>query len=87
MLDKFKQGLTKTARMLNTDIRDLFKTGGRLVDHAFLDELFATLIKTDVGVEAAQQMIEQIREKFGARVVMMEEVLQAIKEQLRKLNT
>lgn len=87
MLDNFKQILTKTGQMLNTDIRDLFKTGGRLVDHAFLDELFATLINTDVGVEAAQQMIEQIREKFGARVVMMEDVLQAIKEQIRKLSS
>ncbi|MCU0872159.1 MAG: hypothetical protein MUE50_07425 [Pirellulaceae bacterium] len=59
MLDKFKPGLAKTARMLNTDIRDLFKTEGRLVDHAFLDELFATIIKTDVGVSTEQRRSRQ----------------------------
>jgi proline iminopeptidase len=51
--------------MLNTDVRDLFKTDGRLVDHAFLDAILATLIKTDMGVEAAQKTVEQIREQFG----------------------
>ena len=61
MLDEFKQSLTKIARVLNTDLRDLFKTEGRLVDHTFLDGLLATLIKTDMGVEAAQQMVERIR--------------------------
>ena len=86
MLDKFKQGVTETARMLNTDIRDLFKTEGRLVDHAFLDQLFATLVKTEISAQAAQQVIEHIREKFGSRVVMMADILQPIKEQLRKFN-
>ncbi|MGW8258421.1 MAG: signal recognition particle-docking protein FtsY, partial [Thermoguttaceae bacterium] len=46
--DKFKQGLKKTAKVLNTDIRDLFKAEGRLVDEQFLEELFETLIKTDM---------------------------------------
>ena len=40
--DKLKDGLTKTTQLLNTDIRDLFKSEGRLVDDAFLDELFAS---------------------------------------------
>jgi len=87
MLDNFKQILTKTGQMLNTDVRDLFKTDGRLIDHAFLDAILAMLIKTDIGVEAAQKTVEQIREQFGGRVVMMEDVLQAIKEQIRKLSS
>ena len=53
LFDKLKQGLKKTTQLLNTDIRDLFKAQGRLVDDAFLDELFETLVKTDMGVEAA----------------------------------
>ena len=30
--DKLKEGLRKTTQILNTDIRDLFKSHGRLVD-------------------------------------------------------
>ena len=87
MLHKFKQSLTKIAQVLNTDLRDLFKTEGRLVDHTFLDGLLATLIKTDMGVEAAQQMLERIRAKFSGRVVVMEEIIEEIKGQLRKPDT
>ncbi|HVT29100.1 MAG TPA: hypothetical protein VHE81_13885, partial [Lacipirellulaceae bacterium] len=43
---KIREGLKKTTRILNTDIRDLFKSEGRLVDDAFLDELLEILIKT-----------------------------------------
>ena len=45
-----KQALKKTVRVLNTDIRDLVKEEGRLVDDQFLEELFAHLIKTDMGL-------------------------------------
>ena len=60
LFDKFKQGLKKTTQLLNTDIRDLFKAQGRLVDESFLDELFETLVKTDMGVEAAQEIADEI---------------------------
>ena len=36
LLAKFKDGLRKTGQFLNTDIRDLFKSEGRLVDDDFL---------------------------------------------------
>jgi fused signal recognition particle receptor len=85
IFDRLKQGLQKTTQLLNTDIRDLFKGEGRLVDEAFLDELFATLIKTDMGVQAAQETVEEIRTGFRARVVQMEEVLERIKEKLKRL--
>jgi len=85
LFDKFKQGLKKTTQLLNTDIRDLFKQEGRLVDEPFLDELFETLVKTDMGILAAQETVDEIRTVFRARVVQMEEVLQQIKEKLRLL--
>ena len=50
IFDKFKQGLKTTTNLLKTDIRDIFKAEGRLVDDDFLDELFGALIKTDMGV-------------------------------------
>ena len=69
LFDKLKQGLTKTWKSLNTDVRDLFKSQGRLVDEAFLEELLGILIKTDMGVQAAQAIVDEVSVKFRARVV------------------
>ncbi len=85
LFDKFKQGLKKTSQLLNTDIRDLFKAEGRLVDEAFLDELFEILVKTDMGVKAAQETIGEIRTSFRGRVVQMSDILDHIKKKLREL--
>jgi len=85
ILDKFKQGLFKTSQLLKTDIRDLFKAEGRLVDQSFLDELFETLVKTDMGVVAAQEIADEIGTDFNARVVSMEQILGRIKEKLKTL--
>ena len=85
IFDKFKKGLKKTSQLLNTDIRDLFKTEGRLVDEGFLDELFERIIKTDMGVQAGQETIEEIRTTYRGRVVQMEEIVETIKEKLKSL--
>ena len=85
LIDKFKQGLTKTTQLLKTDVRDLFKKEGRLVDDEFLEHLFASLIHTDMGVQAADETVEEIRTTYRGRVVMMEEVLEAIKTKLKSL--
>jgi len=82
---KIKQGLTKTKQLLNTDVRDLFKSQGRLIDEAFLEELLAILIKTDMGVEAAQAIVDEISTKFRARVVQMEDLLATVKAKLKEL--
>ena len=75
---RFKSGLQKTRQVLNTDIRDLFKAEGRLVDETLLDELFAKLIRTDMGVGPATKIREQIATEFRGRVVHFEEVLRTI---------
>jgi fused signal recognition particle receptor len=85
LFEKFKQGLKKTAQLLNTDIRDLFKSEGRLVDEDFLNELFETLVKTDMGVKAAQETVEEIRTAFRGRVVQMSEILEEVKKKLKSL--
>lgn len=85
LFEKFKQGLQKTAQLLNTDIRDLFKSEGRLVDEAFLEELFERLVKTDMGVQAAEEIVEEIRAAFRARVVEMADILGRIKAKLKEL--
>ncbi len=85
LFDKLKQGLKKTRSLLNTDLRDLFKTEGRLVDKAFLNELFEMLVKTDMGVEAAQETVDEIGASFRARVVSLGEVLEHVKRTLKAL--
>ena len=85
IFDKFKKGLQKTTQLLNTDIRDLFKSEGRLVDDEFLDELFEKLIKTDMGVQSAQETVDTIRTAFRGRIVHLEEVLEEVKKKLKSL--
>lgn len=85
LFEKLKQGLVKTTRLLNTDIRDLFKQQGRLVDDVFLEELFETLIKTDMGVAAAQETVDEVRTQFRGRVVEMNDILETVKSKLKSL--
>jgi fused signal recognition particle receptor len=82
---KFRAGLRKTQQFLNTDIRDLFRKEGRLVDDDFLSELRAILIRTDMGPSAAGQIVDEIHKQFRARVVQMDEILAVIKTKLREL--
>ncbi len=85
VFDQLKQGLQKTSRLLKTDVRDLFKSEGRLVDDALLDELLEILITTDMGVKPAQAIAEQIGNDFRGRVVHFEDVLSTVKAQLKAL--
>jgi fused signal recognition particle receptor len=82
---KLQTALKKTHDILNTDIRDLFKREGRLVDEEFLTELYAALIKTDMGVGPATKLRDRVQWDFRGRVVHMQDVLAAIKQELRGL--
>ncbi|MBQ7814079.1 MAG: signal recognition particle-docking protein FtsY [Thermoguttaceae bacterium] len=83
--DKIKKGLGRTVQVLQTDVRDLFKQDGRLVDAEFLDELFETLVRTDMGVDAAREATDEIKEQFRGRVVKKEELVDAVKAKLKAL--
>jgi fused signal recognition particle receptor len=85
VFSKMRGALTKTRQALGTDIRDLFKADGRLVDDDFLKDLFERLIKTDMGVESAEQIRDEIAKKHRARVVQLEEVLDSITEQITEM--
>lgn len=80
-----RSALKKTHDVLNTDIRDLFKREGRLVDEDFLRELFAILIKTDMGTGPAARIRDRIGTDFRARVVHMDEVLASVKDEIRQI--
>jgi fused signal recognition particle receptor len=85
LFDKLKQGLAKTGRLLNTDVRDLFKSEGRLIDQAFLDEMRALLFKTDMGYEAVEKIVDEVATNFRGRVVTLEQVVATWKAKLREL--
>jgi fused signal recognition particle receptor len=80
-----RSALKKTHDVLNTDIRDLFKREGRLVDDEFLGELFAILVKTDMGAGPAGRIRDRIGSDFRARVVHMDDVLASVKDEIRKI--
>ena len=82
--DRIKQGLAKTVSILNTDIRDIFKTEGRLVDDDFLNELFETFVKTDMGVATAKEITDEVRKQFQSRVAEMNDVLAVVKAKLKE---
>jgi len=81
-LDRLKAGLAKTAKVLSTDVRDLFKREGRLVDDDFLRELRAALVKTDMGPAAADAIATDVGERLRSRVVDPEVVLDSIRTKL-----
>ena len=82
-LERLKAGLAKTAQVLNTDVRDLFKREGRLVDETFLADLRAALVKTDMGPAAAEAIVADVGRRLRARVVDPEVVLDSIRTELR----
>ncbi len=79
------KGLARFKQLLKTDVRDLIKSDGRLVDEALLDEMFAILIKTDMGVQSAQKIVDRVRTDMRGRKVQLEEVVATWKDELRVL--
>ena len=85
LFEKFRQGLAKTGSILKTDVRDLFRSEGRLVDDDFLDEMRGILFKTDMGYESVEEMAGEVATKMRGRVVTLEEVIATWKEKLAEL--
>lgn len=85
LLGRFRSGLEKTRRTLNTDIRDLFKDEGRLVDDEFLGELFARLIRTDMGAGPAEELRDEVAKRYRGRKVQLGDVITSITEQTQQM--
>ncbi|MBN01152.1 MAG: signal recognition particle-docking protein FtsY [Planctomycetaceae bacterium] len=85
LFSRFQRGLRRTSDLLNTDIRDIFKQEGQLVDDEMLDRLYALLVRTDMGAVPAREIRDQIQGEFRGRVVHMDEVLDQVKTKLREL--
>lgn len=84
LFSKLVQGLQKTKKILQTDVRDLFKSGEILTeDH--LKKFEKRFIETDMGYDAAGQIIEELRIKFLGRTVDIREIWQTVKAKIREL--
>ncbi len=83
--NRLKEGLKKTGSLLKTDIRDLFKSEGRLIDEAFLEEVRGILFRTDMGYDAVDALVNEIATKMRGRVVHLEEIIDVLKAKLKEL--
>jgi fused signal recognition particle receptor len=78
----FRRALQITNELFRTDIRDLWKSEGELVDDQFLSNLYAILIRTDMGPEMATKIKDSIHDQYRARKVHKEDVLRVISERV-----
>ena len=84
-MSAFKRAMRKTWSVLNTDIRDLVGKEGRLVDDEFLTELFAHLVKTDMGTGPAGEIRDAVHTRFRGRKVHMSDLVEAAQTTIRDL--
>ena len=79
-LDKLKQGLSKTKSAIFGQIDEVLKAFVR-VDEDLLDELEELLIMSDVGVNATEEIIDELRDQIkSGRLKEKEQVTDALKE-------
>ncbi len=77
---RLKSGLSKTRKILTTDIDDLF-LGKKIVDDDMLEELEERLITADMGVQTTMQIMERISKK-RSRIAGAGELRTALKEEI-----
>ena len=79
LLDRFKKGLSRTARLFD------FRTWiGQKVDQDFLDRLEATLIRADVGVKATKLVVDRVRSAYADRLAD-DQLIDLVKTELKSL--
>ncbi len=75
-----KNGLTKTRKVLSTNIDELF-TGNRKIDDDLLEELEEILIISDIGVQTAMDLIQSISKK-SSRISDADQLKEALKKEI-----
>lgn len=84
LFDRLKAGLKKTKDLLRTDVRDLFRAG-EILDDDLLEDFEGRLIRTDMGVDSAEKIIERLRTDHGGRTINVDEVWETVRSELRGL--
>lgn len=81
LFDRLKTGLKKTKDILRTDVRDLFRAGD-ILDDDLLEDFEGRLIRTDMGVQAATQIVTRLREDHGGRTVDVDAIWATVRTEL-----
>jgi len=82
---RLKQGLSRTREAFSGQISGLFGVGAK-IDEALFEELESVLLTADVGIEASQHLIEQLRARVRKdRLTEAGQLKQALKDELLKL--
>jgi fused signal recognition particle receptor len=87
MWGSIKSALSGFRKALNTDIRDLLKSDGDLVNDEFLKRLFALLVRTDMGSAMAKTICDRIGTDFRARKVHFHEIIEIVRSEIRQALT
>ena len=83
-VQSWNQGLGKTRKKWFTRISDIFQPGSRVSDDLF-DELEALLLESDVGIETADGLIDEMRSvKFGSQNPAVE-IRRLLRERIQQI--
>jgi fused signal recognition particle receptor len=81
-ISAIRKGMSRTREVLTTDIRVLLR--GQMLTEGIIDELERRLIAADVGVNAANAIITELRESFRkGKVSKGDDALSFLKAQLK----
>jgi fused signal recognition particle receptor len=85
LFDRLKKGLSKTRKLLLTDVDDII-LGSKQIDQALFDELEEALITADVGPAFANELIESLQEKVKRKELSAPEILRrALRETMQEI--
>lgn len=81
------RGITNTIRvvttLLNRDVRDLLKVGGKVVDDEFLGELRRSLQEAGLSQDESEWLAAEVRSAWHGRIVQKDELLQTLEMRTR----
>ncbi|MBQ9315166.1 MAG: signal recognition particle-docking protein FtsY [Clostridia bacterium] len=83
--DKLKQGLTKTKEAITGKVNEVF-SNFRKVDEELLDELEEALILSDVGVNTASKIVDNLRKRIKLeKIEDADKVKDILKEEISNI--
>lgn len=83
--NKLKKGMDKTKNSFDEKINNVFKSFQK-VDEDFLEELEEILIMSDIGIQTAIKIIQNLRNRLKKEKIQeKEEVKQALREEMQKI--
>src|SRR4051794_39162312 len=82
LFDRMKQAVTRTRENLSERIEDIVSIG-KEIDRDTLDELEATLISADLGVNTTHKILESLRDRADRKQIKdADELKRLLKEEL-----